>query len=201
MRRPPRQKPADGRGAGGDRFHQLLAEGTRALQQGRYAEAILLLEMAHGLDPEHQDAALNLGGAYILTKKFKQAIAILEPLSQRRPDEPMIWTNLGAAYLGNPILAKDEDQQQAIGAFKLALALNPKTPHVAYNLGLIYRDRQETEEALYWFRQAVEADPNDRDARAYIKQLTQPPAEGELGTPPEGDPPENGPSEGANEPG
>jgi len=71
----------------------------------------------------------------------------------------MVWTNLGAAYLGNPILAKDEDQQRAIAAFKQALKLNPTAPNVAYNLGLIHRDRQEKDEALYWFRQAVKTNP------------------------------------------
>ena len=140
-------------------FFTLLQQGTQALHQGRTTAAVKLLEQAHHLEPDQADAALNLGGAYILAKKFKQAVAVLEPLSQRQPGQPMVWTNLGAAYLGNPVLANDEQQQQAI-------------PHVAYNLGLIYRDRQDNETALYWFRRALEADPNDRDAQTYIQQLT-----------------------------
>jgi tetratricopeptide (TPR) repeat protein len=153
-------------------FFTLLQQGTQALHQGRTTAAVKLLEQAHHLEPDQADAALNLGGAYILAKKFKQAVAVLEPLSQRQPGQPMVWTNLGAAYLGNPVLANDEQQQRAIAAFQQALALDPKTPHVAYNLGLIYRDRQDNETALYWFRRALEADPNDRDAQAYIQQLT-----------------------------
>jgi tetratricopeptide (TPR) repeat protein len=125
------------------------------------------------LDKENADAALNLGGAYILSKKFTKAVAVLEPLSKREPDNPMVWTNLGAAYLGNPVLAKDEDQQRAIGAFQRAIELNPVTPNVAYNLGLIYRDRKENNKALHWFRRAIQANPNDKDAGYYIKQLSQ----------------------------
>lgn len=154
------------------RFHNLLTAGTKALQNGEIAKATNYLEKAHQLDRENDDAALNLGGAYILSKKFSKAVAILEPLSERDPRNPMVWTNLGAAYLGNPVLAKDEEQQRAIAAFERALALNPATPNVAYNLGLIYLDRQENEQALRWFRRAVQADPNDRDAKNYIKQLT-----------------------------
>lgn len=166
-RRPPREPAKNGVD-----FQDLLAEGTRALQQGQIAAAVAMLQRAHQLKPEHNDAALNLAGAYILSKQFGKAVELLEPLSEREPDNPMIWTNLGAAYLGNPILARDEHHQQAIAAFKKAIDLDPKAPHVAYNLGLIYRDRQQTDQALHWFRQALAANPADKDARRFIQQLS-----------------------------
>ena len=153
-------------------FFNLLQDGTQALHRGQVAQAIRLLERAHRLAPEDPDAALNLGGACILRKKFAQAIAVLEPLSERDPHNPMVWTNLGAAYLGNPVLARDADQRRAIAAFEKAIALAPAAPNVAYNLGLIYRDRQEIAQALHWFRRALQANPNDRDAGAYIRRLT-----------------------------
>ena len=155
------------------KFFNLLRQGTQALHQGEISKAIQLLERSHQLDQDNPDATLNLAGAYILSKKFKQAVALLEPLGKRDPQNPMVWTNLGAAYLGNPILAQDEDQQRAITAFKQAIELNPTAPNVAYNLGLIYRDRQEKGEALYWFQQAIKANPNDKDAKHFIEQLTQ----------------------------
>lgn len=155
------------------KFYELLGEGTQALQQGRVIEAMDLLEQAYELEPEHPDLLLNLGGAYILGKQWKKAVAVLEPLSERQPSNPMVWTNLGAAYLGNPVLATDEKQQRAIGAFKLAIALDPKAPNVAYNLGLIYRDRKEYEEAISWFKRALESNPSDKDARKFIARLSQ----------------------------
>ncbi len=171
-RRPPRNQtpPKDTPKQG---FFDLLRQGTRALQQGKITDARQLLERAHALDPDNADAALNLAGAYILSKKFKDAAKLLEPLSEQNPTNPMIWTNLGAAYLGNPILAKDKHHQKAIAAFKKAIELDPKAPHVAYNLGLIYRDRKENEQAIHWFRQALEANPTDKDAKNYIKELSQ----------------------------
>ncbi len=169
-RRPPKQ--TNGKPQESD-FFELLRAGTRALHQGQIAEATRLLEQAHRLEPENGDAALNLAGAYILSKKFKQAVALLEPLSKREPGNPMVWTNLGAAYLGNPILAKDEHHEKAIAAFKQALEIDPKAPNVAYNLGLIYRDRQETAEAIRWFKRALQANPNDRDALRFIEQLSE----------------------------
>ncbi len=101
-------------------------------------------------------------------------------LSKRDPHNAMVWTNLGAAWLGNPVLADDSDQQRAIAAFERALELNPVTPTVAYNLGLIYFDRKEFDRALHWFKKAVQANPNDRDARQYIAKLKKLVADGDI---------------------
>jgi len=152
-------------------FEQYFVEGSRLLHEGKTAQAIPLLESAHRLDPNHVDANLNLSGAYILSKKFKQAISILKPLSEREPDNVMIWTNLGAAFLGNPVLAKDEEQMQAIRAFEKALEINPVAPSVAYNIGLIYRDRLDYVMAIYWFKRAIKANPNDQHAKNILKRL------------------------------
>lgn len=153
------------------RVQNLLTKGTGALKQGAHGDAVILLERAKNLQNDNVDVLLNLSGAYILSKKFKQAAEVLEQLRDLDPDNAMVWTNLGAAYLGNPILAKDEDQFKAIAAFERALALNPRAPHVAYNLGLVHRDRKEYKTALYWFEKAAATNPQDKDARYYIEQM------------------------------
>ncbi|MDX1413542.1 MAG: tetratricopeptide repeat protein [Candidatus Promineifilaceae bacterium] len=152
-------------------FEQLFVNGTRDLQNGQPRKAVPLLERAHELRPDDVDAALNLGGALILTKKFRKAVSILEPLSTEHPENAMIWINLGAAYLGNPVLARDDEQRRAISAFERALDINPVAHSVAYNIGLIYRDRREFDEAIYWFNQAVQHNPQDDDARRMLKKL------------------------------
>ncbi|MCA9973400.1 MAG: tetratricopeptide repeat protein [Anaerolineales bacterium] len=153
-------------------FDALFRHGTQLLHRGKVADATPFLAQAHRLQPEHVDAGINLAGAYILSSQFKQAVAVLEPLAETAPDNAMLWTNLGAAYLGNPVLARDAEQRRAIAAFERALALNPAAPSVAYNIGLIYRDRRDREQAIHWFRRAIQANPNDRDARRLLQQLT-----------------------------
>jgi tetratricopeptide (TPR) repeat protein len=155
------------------RFEALYRRGTELLHAGDAVQAVSILEKAHEIDPDHADAALNLSGAYVLTGRFKAAIPLLERLSQEDPENAMIWTNLGAAYLGNPILAKDEEQLKAVAAFGRALEINPIAPNIAYNLGLIYRDRRDTENAVYWFQRAIQANPNDRDAHNLLRRLTE----------------------------
>lgn len=153
------------------RFNHFLRRGSAYLQDGKPEEATRLLEKAYKMDPDNFDVALNLSGAYILTKQFKLAVPILESLSEGNPQNVMVWTNLGAAYLGNPVLARDAQQQLAISAFAKAYELNPATPNVAYNLGLVYRDRKEMNTAVSWFKRAVQANPNDQDARRLIERL------------------------------
>lgn len=155
------------------RFEALFKRGSEMLHRGQTARAVELLERAYQLNPSHVDTAVNLSGAYILTKKFKNALEVLESMSQQEPDHVMVWTNLGAAHLGNPILARDAEQQQAIAAFKKALEIDPVAPNVAYNIGLIYRDRGETEKAIHWFERAIQANPNDSDARSLADRLRQ----------------------------
>lgn len=157
----------------GDRFRALLVRGTRLLRQGKAAKATPILQEAYALEPESFDAALNLGGALVVSGKFSKAVPILEDLRDREPDNAMVWTNLGAAYLGNPVLATDERQELAIGAFRRALELDPRAPSVAYNLALIYRDRKENQEAIHWLRRALDTNPADRHARALLKRLRE----------------------------
>ena len=155
------------------RFQALFRRGSEMLHRGNTERAMQLLERAYQIDKTHVDTAVNLSGAYILNKKFKKAVEILEPVSEQEPDHAMVWTNLGAAYLGNPILARDEEQLRAIAAFEKALAINPIAPNVAYNIGLIYRDRGELETAVHWFGRAVKANPNDQDARRIKARLQE----------------------------
>jgi tetratricopeptide (TPR) repeat protein len=86
----------------------------------------------------------------------------------------MVYVNLGAAYLGNPVLATSEQQLQAIRAFEQALELDPAAPSVHYNLGLIFVDRGETDLALAAFRAAVQVNPFDSDAQLWLRKLEEP---------------------------
>ncbi len=153
-------------------FRDLLVKGSRLLARGKFNEALPLLERAHVLNPDSFEAVLNYGSAYILAGRFKQARPILEAAIERHGDQPQLWINLGAVYLGNPILATDADQRKALEAFNKAVALDPYAPNVEYNIGLIHRDRGETELAINAFKRALEVNPNDTDARRMIEKLT-----------------------------
>ncbi len=152
-------------------FHEELNEAARLLGEGRPQNAQPILERLHGSHPDDPSVTLNLAGAYILQGLFKRAVPILEELVAREDCNAMAWTNLGAAHLGNPVIATSEQQDKAIAAFERALECDPAVPHVAYNLGLIYRDRGDRAQAIHWFTRALQANPNDADARRILERL------------------------------
>jgi tetratricopeptide (TPR) repeat protein len=156
---------------GDEKIPRLVRVGTRLLRERKTAEALPLLLEAYRLDNDNLDAALNLSSAYILTGRFSRARQVLERLRERHPQNAMVWTNLGAAFLGNPVLATDEAQRRAIDAFEHALSIDPTAPSVAYNIGLIYRDRRDREKAINWFRRALRTNPADRDAERIVGRL------------------------------
>lgn len=76
------------------RFLAAFRRGTELLLAGEAEKAIESLMQARALDADHVQAALNLSGAYILTKRFRKAIALLETLAERAPENPAVWQNL-----------------------------------------------------------------------------------------------------------
>lgn len=152
----------------------LLNEAAHLLHQHRPGEAATRLEEARLLAPENVTLAINLGGAYIMQGKHRLAVPILEAASRLEPDNAMIWTNLAAAYLGRLEFSTRDVQDKAIGAFEQALQIDPLAPNINYNLGLIYRERNDIERACAHFARAMEVNPEDRDARSWFQRLSQP---------------------------
>jgi tetratricopeptide (TPR) repeat protein len=169
----PKQPPAQRTELVSARVQRLVADGARLLAARRPGEAIAKLSEAWDLDPQNVAAAINLGGAYILQGRHDGAIPVLEAASLLEPDNPMVWSNLAAAYLGKLPLATSERQQRAIDAYERALALDARAPHVQYNLGLIYLERDEPLQAASHFQGALAADPSDLDARYWLDRIRQ----------------------------
>lgn len=152
---------------------ELLSQGARLLAQNRPGEAAARLEQAAALLPDDPDVSINLGGAYVLQRRYNKAVVVLEQASRAAPDNAMVWTNLAAAYLGNLELSGPVQQGKAIAAYERALQIEPAAPNVHYNLGLIYKDRQDWVKAKACFLLALEVDPSDRDARTWLERLAQ----------------------------
>jgi len=155
-----------------EEFRRTLHESARLLSQNRPGEALAKLASLYAKAPTHPDVAINLGGAYILQRKWDRAVAVLNQAAEAHPDNAMLWTNLGAALLGNLETAGPQQQARAIQAYERALEADSEAPNVHYHLGLIYKERGELNRACAFFQRALEVDPGDKDARSWLDQLS-----------------------------
>jgi len=154
-----------------EELRRTLNESAQLLTQNRPGEAVEKLLPLHGALPDHPDVAINLGGAYILQRKWDKAVDILEDTAEKHPGNAMVWTNLAAAYLGRLELSGPKQQERAIFAYQRALQADPQAPNVHYHLGLLYKERNELMRASAFFQRALEVNPADRDARRWLRRM------------------------------
>ena len=159
-----------------EEFRRALNEGGYLLRMNKPAEALEKLLPLYATAPANIDVAINVGGAYILLRKWDKAAQVLRRAVELDPDNVMLWLNLGAAELGSLELSGPRQQERAIRAYKRALAIDPKTPNADYHLGLIHKERKDFARAAAAFEAALRVDPNDKDARYWLDWLAAQPA-------------------------
>ncbi len=153
------------------RYRDGLNESARLLRANRPGEAMKVLEDLVREYPDDPDVAINMGGALILQRKWNRAVKLLEEAVARHPDNALLWSNLAAAYLGRLETAGPRQQERAIRAYEKALQVDPNVPNVHYHLGLIYKERGDLKRASAHFQRALEVNPQDRDARYWLRRL------------------------------
>jgi len=92
----------------------LLARAAVLLWTGRIDESIAAAELAMRLNVNiGAEAALNLGLAYLLNRRYADVVRLLEAMRARYPTHPLIDFPLAAAYaeLGRTADAQDAAEQ------------------------------------------------------------------------------------------
>jgi protein O-GlcNAc transferase len=145
-----RSPPASAGAAG------LFASAIRHHQAGRLAEAAADYRGALAAQPDHADAAFNLGVALRQLDKIDEAIAAYRQVLCIKPDYPEAHYNLGNA------LMVGGEVDGAIAAYVQALRIKPDHARAAANLGAAHShlgvalmDRGELDEAAAAFTRAL----------------------------------------------
>jgi Flp pilus assembly protein TadD len=174
----------------------LIEQGLRLQQAGKLAEAARLYRSILDLDPNDFNALQLLGALRCDQGDARQAVELIQQALMLRED-PVARLNLGRAWqaLGRPdealaeydhalalapghpaghalrgdVLAATGRLEDAAAAYCRAAALAPRLP--PYNLGIVLRDLGRPDEAEPAFREVIELDPDNADARTNLGLL------------------------------
>jgi tetratricopeptide (TPR) repeat protein len=92
---------------------------------------------------------------------LSKAVTLYKQSVDLYPSIGAAWNNLGIALMQR---GQEADFVAAAQAFQRAGNLLPTDPTPARNLGLLYQSRGFEEDALRYFEQALDIDPNDIDS-------------------------------------
>lgn len=102
-----------------------------------------------------------------------QSIGQLEGLTQKYPNEWKLWDKLGFAFAkeierkdakGGKVVYPDM-AEKSVQAYVRAYQLNPKAEGPPNNIGNIYYTMKQPNEAILWWKRAIESGPEKIDAR------------------------------------
>ncbi len=124
---------------------------------GRYDDAIPLLRQALRIKPDYANAYGNLGIAFNKSDQHDKAVQALEKALQHDPGNPNSYVSLATTYKDMGEFEKAKDLADA------AIARGAQATHLvnALNvLGLAYTSLNHPQEAMKYYEQALEVDPN-----------------------------------------
>ena len=143
-------------GLGPKLFDAFYFYGRVRKYEGRYAEAVKLLERASQLQPEDFQAPAFLGGSYAglgmraeASAARRRAVKLIEQRLDLNPDDARAY-NLGATTL-----AKLGNIPRALEFAQKSLAIEPDDPLVLYNVACLHALVDMREEALGYLERAV----------------------------------------------
>jgi tetratricopeptide (TPR) repeat protein len=174
----------------------ILHEGMIAVEDGRYREAIPLLQHVLDDSPMVTAAQAQLGIALAREKRYPEAIVALKKAVQLLPDSVESQYELGLAlfetgawkdstpyfefvakkrpkwpdaqYSLASVYARTQRVPESVDLLHTVLGLNPEHFRANLLLGRILALEQLPEEALPYLRKAVSAEPNNFEAHAFL---------------------------------
>lgn len=135
--------------------------GTVRSRSGDVDGALASYQQAIRLKPDHAAAQRNLGHLLGKLGRFEEAIDPLRQAVRRFPQDHGLAFDLGYA------LAVTDRHDEALKVFRRALEANPEHPELLNMVSLTHFRRGDTESALAFAEQALEARPGDNTGLAY----------------------------------
>ncbi|MFL2542109.1 MAG: tetratricopeptide repeat protein [Candidatus Latescibacterota bacterium] len=131
--------------------------GKVLLQQGQFKEAIAVSHQALAIEPQLERAHYNIGTAYIRQQRLDLAEPHLRRALEIRPDMLPALNNLGNIYQRQGVW------RQAMQVYRRAQAIQQHSS-IDHNIGNTFLEAGFTDSARVYFRRALDADPQMREA-------------------------------------
>ena len=145
-------------------LHQRLRDESDLVRS--YAEQGLWLLWSRSGDPRI-DAVMAQGGEEMQAGRYAEAIKIFTSVIKAKPQFAEGWNKRATAYY----LAGDYDK--SIADCGEVLKRNPKHFGALSGMGLVYTKLERYDEALKWFRKALDVNPNMAGVEMNIELLKQ----------------------------
>ena len=136
-------------GAAGHVCLGLIDNGT-----GHYPEAASEFQLALGLEPTHEAAALGLALAYEREGKITEAEKAYQQAIQAHPNSRDCYNNFGAFYLGRT------QYEKALEMYRNAIRIAPEWYATYSNVGAIYNDMGQYDKAIDPLQKSIALRPS-----------------------------------------
>lgn len=146
-------------------FRRGLRKGQALVAKGRYRDALLTLEHAHGLCPNDPDVLFQLALVADRLDAPRRAADLYGAVLLARPDAIEAANNLGN------VLTRLGEYGAAVDTFRTAIEYEPKAPQLWLNLGKAMAADGDHENALVFYDQALRIDPDYGEAFANMAEL------------------------------
>lgn len=138
--------------------------GFKYMKTQKFDEAKAEYNAALQIDPNNRVAILNMAYFFLETKNYKEADKYLENLNKTDPGF-QVYFMLGKSKF------MQKDFNAAIQKLQFARDLDPTDTETHYYMGLSYLKTGEKDKAAEEFKEALQFDPNRRDAIEELKKM------------------------------
>ena len=121
--------------------------------EGKFEDAIKLLEEAKKLDPDNISYPYELGYTYYAMKEYKKAVKILEKIKKHTDSYDQVYQLLGNAYddMG--------DSEKALKTYDEGLSQFPKSGKLYLEKGNVFWQKKDYNKAMPFYELGIEAEP------------------------------------------
>lgn len=135
-----------------------LAMGRSHHNEGQLNLAEKCYRQVLALDPNNVDGLHLLGVIAFQSNHCEEGIRLIKLAALKKPNDPAILVNLGAAY------RKAERSAEARDAYKAALKLKPDLWEAYFNLGKALLDLEDCDGAIKVYQKCIAIKPADPEA-------------------------------------